>query len=278
MFASVLRDHMPEAGPLLVGLAIALVALGRYLIFAGGALGIITLFRRPLRFRQIQKIPFTSTQMTREFLYSLSSFIVFASVGLAGFRLNETVGFFAIYKVPDQYGWVWFALSVPVALLVHDFYFYWAHRFMHQPGIFERVHRIHHLSTNPSPLAAFAFHPLEAVIEALGFILILTVVPMHPLAFLIVSTLMITINVIGHLGYELYPSGLQASAFGKFLNTATGHNQHHRAFSFNYGLYPLVWDRLFKTTHPHYEATFDALTARQSAGPDSPLSDKGNLS
>ena len=276
MLTSILKDYAPGAGPLLIGLAFAVLILLRYLIFAGGALTLISLFRNPLRHRRIQPLPFTSAQMRREFFYSLSSFLVFALVGFTAFRLNEAFGIFAIYRTPDQYGWWWFALSVPVALLVHDFYFYWAHRFMHLPGVFERVHRVHHLSTNPSPLAAFAFHPLEAVIEAMGFILILVVVPMHPLAFLTFSTVMITINVLGHLGYEIYPGALQSMPVRRLLNTATSHNQHHRAFNYNFGFYTLVWDKLFGTMHPRYEATYNAVTSRAPASPQPATSEKGN--
>ena len=262
MLANVLNEHVTGVGPIVIGLLVAVIVLGRYLLFAGGALAAITLFRKPLESRRIQPVPFTRRQMRREFLYSLSSFAVFALVGLAAFRLNEAFGIFALYRQPDQYGWLWFGLSIPAALLVHDFYFYWAHRFMHLPGVFERVHKVHHLSTNPSPLAAFAFHPLEAVVEALGFIVILIVVPMHPIAFLIVSTVMITINVVGHLGYEIYPRALPSVPGGKLVNTATSHNQHHRTFTYNYGLYTLIWDRLFGTLHPRYETTYARITGR----------------
>lgn len=277
MLANFLKDYAPEAGPILIGLVVALIVLGRYLFFAGGALAMTYLFRKPLASRRIQPVPFTTRQMLREFLYSLSSFVVFALVGLVAYRLNREFGIFALYKTPDQYGWLWFWVSIPVALLVHDFYFYWAHRFMHLPGIFERVHKVHHLSTNPSPLAAFAFHPLEAVLEALGFIVILIVVPMHPFAFLIVSTLMITINVIGHLGYEIYPKALLSLPGGKFFNTATSHNQHHRTFNYNYGLYTLIWDRLFHTVHRRYEATYAAITGPAPLQTDPSTSQKGSL-
>ncbi|MEZ6011577.1 MAG: sterol desaturase family protein [Hyphomonas sp.] len=275
MLASFLNDHLPGAGPILIGLAVAMIVLGRYILFAGGALAATFLFRRHLSSRRIQPVPFTSGQMRREFLYSLSSFVVFALVGLAVFRLNEAFGILALYKRPDQYGWLWFWLSIPVALFVHDFYFYWAHRFMHLPGVFEFVHKVHHLSTNPSPLAAFAFHPLEAVVEAMGFVLILVVVPMHPLAFLIVSTLMIVINVIGHLGYEIYPKGLLSLPGGKYANTATSHNQHHRTFNYNYGLYTLVWDRLFGTLHRRYDETYASVTGSARTQSEISPSQKG---
>jgi sterol desaturase/sphingolipid hydroxylase (fatty acid hydroxylase superfamily) len=66
----------------------------------------------------------------------------------------------------EEYGWGYFFISVAVMLVLHDAYFYWTHRAMHRPRLFKVFHRVHHLSTNPSQWAAFAFHPLEAVVEA----------------------------------------------------------------------------------------------------------------
>jgi len=37
---------------------------------------------------------------------------------------------------------------------------------MHHKKLFRWFHLVHHQSTNPSPWAAYAFHPLEAVVEA----------------------------------------------------------------------------------------------------------------
>ena len=54
---------------------------------------------------------------------------------------------------------------------------------MHHPKLFWVFHRTHHLSTNPTPRAAFAFNPAEAVVQASIFPLAVSVMPMHPLAF-----------------------------------------------------------------------------------------------
>ena len=67
-------------------------------------------------------------------------------------------------------------------ILLHDTYFYWAHRAMHHPKIYRHVHLVHHLSQNPSPWAAFAFHPFEAVIEA-GIVVSLPFFSFSPFCF-----------------------------------------------------------------------------------------------
>ena len=68
------------------------------------------------------------------------------------------------------------------------------------------MHRTHHLSTSPSPWAAYAFSPLEAVVQAGIAPVILFTIPVHPLAFSIFMMWQITFNVMGHCGYEIFPA------------------------------------------------------------------------
>ena len=149
-------------------------------------------------------------------------------------------------------------------LLVHDAYFYWMHRAMHHPRIYRRAHLVHHRSTNPTPWAAFAFHPIEAVFEALPIVAIAFLMPVH-FGVLGLSMLLMTVyNVYGHLGWELYPKGFARHPIGRFVNTSVSHNHHHEKARDNYGLYSLWWDRWFGTLDPQYEARFDRITERAS--------------
>jgi len=127
------------------------------------------------------------------------------------------------------------------------------------------VHRVHHLSTSPSPWAAYAFAPLEALVTALVVPILLVVVPMHESAIFVFLVYMIAMNVIGHLGIELYPRGFARSPWTRWYSTSTHHNLHHRDFRGNYGLYFTWWDRVMGTQHPDYLATYESLT--EGAGP-----------
>ena len=122
-------------------------------------------------------------------------------------------------------------------ILLHDTYFYWTHRAMHHPKIYRHVHLVHHLSQNPSPWAAFAFHPFEAVIEAGIVVLIAFLFPFHLSALLTFLLFMTVYNAYGHLGFELYPIKFHASWIGRWINTSVIHNKHHEKFNGNYGLY-----------------------------------------
>jgi sterol desaturase/sphingolipid hydroxylase (fatty acid hydroxylase superfamily) len=111
------------------------------------------------------------------------------------------------------------------------------------------------LSHNTTPWTSFAFHPVEALVQV-GFIGVVFLFPVHTLALALVMTWQMLFNVIGHLGYELIPTKLYHSFLGKWMNTSTHHNMHHRYTNSNYGLYFNVWDTFMNTNHPHYEQQY----------------------
>ncbi|MDH4262047.1 MAG: sterol desaturase family protein [Spirochaetia bacterium] len=134
---------------------------------------------------------------------------------------------------------------------------------MHLKHIYQKVHLVHHLSTNPSPWAAFAFHPYESILETLILPVIVFILPIHLYAIVIFLIIMTLMNVIGHLGYELYPSGFVTHPIGRWNNTATHHNMHHRLIQCNYGLYFNWWDFWMNTNHPDYIQTFQNIKQRK---------------
>jgi sterol desaturase/sphingolipid hydroxylase (fatty acid hydroxylase superfamily) len=170
--------------------------------------------------------------------------------------LSARRGHTRIYFHLRDHSLFYFVASILFIILLHDTYFYWTHRLMHWKRIFRYVHRVHHLSHNPTPLAAFAFHPLEAVIEAGIMPLVAWVIPAHPLALAISGLYMILMNVMGHLGYELFPKSFVRNKWLNWQNTSTHHNMHHHYSKHNYGLYFNWWDRLMGTNHPRYREEF----------------------
>ena len=239
-----------------------LVAIGfmlRYGTITGLGFGLSQLVGKFAPQRRLQPQPFTKAQISREIFDSMISVLMFTLVVGVIVLLNRA-GLTKLYDDPYAYGELWFWMQIPAALLIQDFYFYWMHRIIHTPSLYKRIHRTHHLSINPSAFAAFAFHPLEAVLAAAIFILIVMVLPMTLYALILVSLLSLIYNVYGHLGYEVMPRFLGKSPLGYLLNTSTYHNQHHRSPRCNYGLYTVIWDRLFGTLHPNAERIYDEKT------------------
>jgi lathosterol oxidase len=243
----------------------------RYLLFAGIAwlLGYV-LFRQRWAHRKIILRPPQGSDIRRELSFSLLTVCIFGLIGTATLVANAH-GWGQMYWKPAERGWPWFWLSIVVAIVIHDTYFYWTHRLMHHPRIFRWMHRVHHESTNPSPWTSYSFAPAEAVVQAGIFPVVTLLIPIHPLAFGFFMLWQITFNVLGHTGYEYHPKGFVKSRWGWWLNTPTNHIQHHEKFRGNYGLYFNYWDRLMGTNHPDYEDRFQQV-AQRPRDPASPAS------
>ena len=169
-------------------------------------------------------------------------------------------GYTRIYdNVRDHSLW-WLPASLVIALLVHETYYYWLHRWMHQPKIFSIIHKVHHDSNITSPWTAFSFHPLEGVLQALFLPLLLLLMPMHLYVLVIHLTIMTFSSVINHLDIEVYPKGFNRNFFGRWLIGATHHSLHHKQFKYNYGLYFTFWDKWKATESPAFPRLFEEKT------------------
>ncbi len=222
----------------------------RYFIIAGIAYFIFYIWKREKFFvMKIQKKFPAPDIIKKEIFYSVITLIIYCATSSLVYYFYK-YGTTKIYLDIDQYGYTYFSVSIFIMIIVHDAYFYWTHRLMHVPAIFKLMHKTHHLSHNPTPWSAFSFHPLEAIVS-IGIIpIIIFLIPVHPFALFAFITIMIIINVAGHLGYETFPQKFIESRLGKWQNTSTNHNIHHEQFKFNYGLYFTFWDRLMNTYNP----------------------------
>ena len=225
----------------------------------------------PFRGRKIQPGFAPSHAIRREVFYSLLTAFIFALNGVFIY-VSMANGWTLIYTDFADYGWLYGAFSLAVAIVLHDAYFYWTHRLMHHPRLFERFHRLHHESHSPSPWAAYAFAPVEAVIQAMFLTILIFVLPLHVTVIYLFMIHMIVRNVVGHSGFELFPRGMPAHAVLGVLTTNTHHDLHHSSMGFNYGLYFTWWDRLAGTEHPDYREVFDRVTRRGERPVASPLS------
>lgn len=241
---------------------VALNDLTHYLLFAGVAwlLGYVLCKSLWAKRKIIPEMP-SRADLQREILWSALTVVIYGLVGASTLAARKA-GWTQLYTKIDDYGWAWFWGSILIVIFVHDAYFYWTHRLIHHPKLFRRFHGVHHESHNPSPWAAYCFSPFEAVIQAGIFPLVALTIPIHPLAFGLFMFWQITFNVIGHTGYEFYPSWLMDSWLGKFINTPTNHVQHHERLKGNFGLYFNFWDRWMGTNHPDYEKRFREVTSR----------------
>ena len=137
------------------------------------------------------------------------------------------------YFFPDLSGKGSFSLlSLGVAVLLHEFFFYYIHRLIHTSYFYSRIHKIHHTWVVPIGVATFYAHPLEHLMGN-----VLPVILSGLLANMNFTTMRIWHNlavlnavIVAHGGYRISQS----------------HKDHHRLFNINYGVLGIL-DRLHGT-------------------------------
>lgn len=235
----------------------------KYFFVAGPAFLIFyILFRNKICYRKIQlKFP-KMADYGREIFFSTLSMIIFSFPPLFLLYVDSIRPHTTFYENMSDHGWFYFFACFFLMIFLHDAYFYWMHRLLHHPKLFKIFHLVHHKSHNPSPWAAYSFHPLEAILEAFIFVIFLFTIPVHTIHLMVFFIFSLAYNVYGHLGFELYPKGFNKHWLGKWMNTSVAHNMHHKHFKGNYGLYFTIWDRLMGTLNGNYDSAFEEVASR----------------
>lgn len=188
----------------------------------------------------------TSQDLKREIKYSVLSTLIFLFPSLVVIAIRDT-GITKLYWNINDRSTLWYVASFVVVFLLHDAYFYWSHRLMHHKSLYNYFHKVHHLSKKPTPLAAFAFHPLEALVESFIFLIIVVFIPVHFSVIFFFSLFSLFMNVYGHLGFSLFTNKqLQKFPLNLFSHS-THHSWHHQNYKGNYGFYFQFWDRVMGT-------------------------------
>ncbi len=240
------------------------VITGRYFLVAGLFYCIFYLwFPAKWNARKLNSKPYQPDQFKKEVIWSMLTAVIFSIAGAITVLLWQK-GYTKVYTDLHLYGWAYLPASLIVMMLLHETYYYWLHRWMHNKKIFKVVHKVHHDSNITSPFTAFSFHPLEGVLQAIFLPVTLLFLPMHYYVILFQLTIMTLSSVINHLNIEIYPKKFNENIAGKWLIGATHHSLHHKQFKYNFGLYFTFWDKLKKTESPLYDQLFKNTTS--SAG------------
>lgn len=234
-----------------------LFSVFRYFLIAGTAYFIFYVWKHRdwAKYKIQEKMP-SDKHLQHEVFWSVVSRII---IGIVLILITGIEGFSQVYFEIGERGIPYLLVSIVGLIFVHDTYFYWAHWLMHKPLFYKHVHKVHHHSTNPTPLASFSFHPSETLVEIAVIPLFIGFVPLHPIALISLMLFSFFFNVYGHSGYELMPRWWVSNAFTKYLNTSTHHNLHHKEFNYNFGLYFNHWDRIMGTLDPEYNQKFYAI-------------------
>lgn len=173
---------------------------------------------------------------------SVESSVVFAAmitIVIWGIQTNRSSIYFDFTEYPLWYG----PLSLFLFLALQDTYFYWTHRLMHMV-YFKEIHFAHHESRNTSAWTSFAFHPVEALIQAIFLPAFLFTIPIHYSYLIVGLVIMSLFGITNHIEKEIYPRFLESKLF---LITSNHHQKHHKRVNKNFGLFFTFWDHMMGT-------------------------------
>jgi lathosterol oxidase len=149
------------------------------------------------------------------------------------------MGHSRIYFDVDEHGWGWYALSVAVVLVVTEPLVYGAHRLLHHPLLYKRLHLTHHRLRTPSPWTSMAFHPLDSFAQAAPHHLLAFALPLHVSVY---AFFIVFLQVWSTFIHERVTWVRWAA-----VNFTAHHTLHHKQNKWNYGQFFTVCDRLFGT-------------------------------
>lgn len=197
----------------------------------------------------------------KEILRAAGVSLVFTLTGMGTLWLWEK-GYTRLYLNPSDQHWIWLLLSPFLFITFQETYYYWTHRWMHLPGIYERVHAWHHESIETTAFTAFSFHPLEAIIQAVYIPLVLLLLPLQVYVFFALLAIMTISATINHAGVEVFPASWSKKPLLRRLIGATHHDLHHKQARTNFGLYFTYWDEWMGTESKKYKDRFGRVTGR----------------
>ena len=135
-------------------------------------------------------------------------------------------------------------------ITLYDLYLFGVHRLLHLGPLFTYLHSVHHRSTAPTPVTAFAIHPIEAVINFVFLPAFMVLTPVNFYAVMAAGLYFQVAAIVLHSGHEVFPRWWRRSALGYLFPTVRFHDFHHSQGAGNYGIITTIWDRLFGTTVP----------------------------
>ena len=141
------------------------------------------------------------------------------------------------------------AVTIVLGVLLLDVWKYAEHRLLHVVPILWRFHVVHHADVDVDFTTSERHHPLEILVGAGGFLLVVFVGGVPPVAVGVYMLIAGVFSVLTHANIRL-PDALDR-ALRTALITPAVHLVHHsaeqRETDSNFGIVLSLWDRMFET-------------------------------
>jgi len=147
--------------------------------------------------------------------------------------------YFTIHEIGG--GW-WYAFYMTLYFCLVEIGIYWMHRTLHtNKWLYKHIHVLHHKYNSPqtlTPWASIAFHPLDGVLQASPYMMVLFLVPCHYLTHfgLLFFTAIWATYIHDAMDWNIWP--IMGSKY---------HTIHHTHYIYNYGQVFVFCDKLWGT-------------------------------
>lgn len=182
---------------------------------------------------------FLKNQVRQEIQCSLKAFPGIIILTLPWF-FAEVRGYSQLYDNIDDFGWLYYAFSIPLFLLFTDYGIYWIHRWEHLPMVYKWLHKPHHKWIVPTPFASHAFHPLDGYAQSLPYHFFIFMFPFHRPTYLVSFVVIQFWTIFIHDSDMITDHPLET-----IINGPAHHTLHHLYFTVNYGQYFTWSDRIY---------------------------------
>lgn len=168
-----------------------------------------------------------------------SSILLMLSTLSAFFYYYVVLGNYTkIYFHFSDHSLFYFIFSSIFLLLWIDINLYLAHRTLHIPFLFKKIHRLHHRTTSPNAINTFAMHPLEALFYQVVTFIPFLIMPFHIAAIIVILVYTNIVSLIDH-------SGIKFHSIFFWQSPSLFHDDHHKYFHVNFGQTCWYWDWIF---------------------------------
>lgn len=233
------HDYNWIASLLAISATVALVALGRSIVFRIAPFGRTYEFNRGENRKKIKTEKFQTRLKTSNQVALATNLVFFILVA-------------PFITTFDAQPWWRVLVDFFAILMIYDFFYYWMHRSVfHGKGYFRTVHAVHHQARKPTltSLDSLLLHPWEAflgialyMVVTTGYCLIAGV-QMHVITVILTTIIYTQINQINHTRFP-------ENSFPQQLLHWIGdkHSLHHIDMHHgNYATITLLFDKLFGT-------------------------------
>ncbi|XP_050417050.1 lathosterol oxidase [Patella vulgata] len=205
--------------------------------------------------RLMEHPQFLKNQIALEITCACTS-IPWMSIPTVAMFFLEIRGYSKLYDCVDdwKFGWYGIIWSIVTFILFTDMCIYWIHRWLHHKLVYKHLHKIHHKWKVTTPFASHAFHPLDGFVQSLPYHIYPFLFPLHKITYLVLFIFVNIWSVSIHDGDYRVPT-----SFKPYVNGSAHHTDHHLFYSFNYGQFFTLWDKM--------GGSFRVPSAFQGSGP-----------